>query len=407
MGDPFLGGIMTGITAIGAQRALKWVCLGLIGLTHFMGFSGFSAELGSNSAPLHFKFNRYTAENEALYKSLDSSGSYDNVVFALFVDSKARLWVGTVTGLSMHDGKEWEKRTLRREVPAGPLGFLARRSSFGPRYFTEGPSGTIWLGGGCALTRFREGRYEGIDPGTTAHGVGILGMAADRKGSLWVVTHENVQKYDGKTWTTVLSPYPGRVRMETATLYGAAVGTNGDVWIGGNAWGKLTEPFEHEGAIWVVDQEDKKRNGGPPMAPLFEFDGSKWKAYGKPQGLNAGFAVPELDGLGSVVARTPAGYFFHKGEIWEPVGEADALAGRRWILRMRNKGLLEGHSELLFRDGKRLVEVRPTDAQTGEVLDVGSEQFGLLCIAEDGARDCVWLGTTHGLYRIWREENGH
>ncbi len=401
-----MGGITMSVTSTSAQRTLKWACAALIGLAHSMTFSGLSAESGSNSVPLHFKFNRYTAENEALYRSRDSSGSYDNDVTALFVNSRNRLWVGTVTGLSMYDGTEWEKRTFRREVSAGPLGFLARRSSFGPRYFTEGPPGEIWLGGGCALTRFRERRYEGIDPGTTARGVGILGMAADRNGSLWVVTHANVQKYDGKTWTTVLSPYPGRVRMETATLSGAAVGTNGDVWIGGNAWGKLTKPFEHKGAIWVVDQQNRTRNGGPPMAPLFEFDGKKWKAYGKPQGLNAGFAVPELDGLGSVVARTPAGYFVHKGETWEPVGEAVALAGRRWILRMRKKGLLEGYSELLFRDGQHLVEVRPTDAQTRKIFDVGLEQFGLLRIAEDGARDCVWLGTTHGLYRIWPEKKG-
>jgi hypothetical protein len=315
------------VTSTSAQRTLKWICAGLIGLAHSMSFSELSAESGSNSLRLYFKFNRYTAENEALYRSHDSSGSYDDDVKALLLDSTGRLWVGTVTGLSMYDGNEWAKRTFRRELPAGPLGFLGRRSSFGPWQIAEGHSGTIWFGGGCALTCFREGRYENVNTGPTLTGLQILGMVADRTGCLWVVTHENVQKYDGATCTVVLSPYPGKVRREQGSLSGAAIGKNGDVWFGGNAYGKMTEPFEHDGAIWVVDRENKKRNLGPPMVPLYQFDGSKWKAYGKPQGLNSYFAVPEMDGLGGIVARTPAGYFVQRGESWVLAGVAEALKG--------------------------------------------------------------------------------
>ncbi len=50
------------------------------------------------------------------------------------------------------------------------------------------------------------------------------------------------------------------------------------------------------------------------MAPLYEFDGKGWKAYGRPQGLNVDFVVPELDGHGRVVARAYDGYFIQKGD---------------------------------------------------------------------------------------------
>ena len=231
-------------------------------------------------------------------------------------------------------------------------------------------------------------------------------MAVDRTGSLWVVTRESVHKYDGKTWTQVLCPYVAKsVHRELPELYGIAIETNGNVWIGGTVYGEPKEPWEHEGLIWVVDQERRKRNGGPPMAPVFEFDGKRWRAFGPPHGLNVKWTIPELDSRGRIALKSPKKrYYIREGDTWKSVTEADVIAGKRWVLREGKGGLSRRGSELLFRDGEHLVEVQPTNAQTGEVLDLESEQFVSLEMAEDPTRGCVWLGTFHGLYRIWREE---
>jgi len=161
---------------------------------------------------------------------------------------------------------------------------LLQISHCGPDRIAEGPAGTVWFGGLGGVWRFRDGRYKDIRPGSLGHS---LNLAADHSGSLWIVQKERVQKYDGNTWSTVLCPYIGKPKSSEARgLYGIAIGTNGNVWIGGTVYGEPKEPWEHDYPFWVVDQERRKRNQGPPMAPLFEFNGKGWRAFGPPHGLS-------------------------------------------------------------------------------------------------------------------------
>ena len=92
-------------------------------------------------------------------------------------------------------------------------------------------------------------------------------MTVDNGGLLWIVTMDSVQKYDGRAWSEVLSPYIAHtIHRQLPQLYGIVVGTNGSVWIGGTVYGDPLAPWKHDGAVWVVDQEKKKRADGPPMA---------------------------------------------------------------------------------------------------------------------------------------------
>lgn len=300
-----------------------------------------------------------------------------------------------MTGVAVFD----TSRTFR--VSGLPLNLaLLGITEFGPTIIAEGPPGTIWFGGFFGVWRFRDGRYEEIS--SSSEIAGVLAMAVDRDERLWVVQRLQVQRFDGQTWTTVLCPYlANSIHRELSGLHGIAIEKKGSVWIGSTVYGEPKEPWEHEGAIWVVDQERKKRGVGPPMAPLFEFDGKSWRAFGPPHGLNVKWAIPELDEQSQIFASTNKGYV-REGETWKRVEESDVLAGKRWILR--KKGFLGLYAELLFRDGERLVEVLPTNNQTGAVLDLGVEQMASLCIAEDRDRGCVWLGTFHGLYRIWKSK---
>lgn len=390
---------------------MKRLCIALIGLAQALAVEGHADGQATNAVQNRFKYELFTAQSGALHGAAKGNTHANDLVHAVFVDSKGRVWVGTRNGLAVYDGKQWTNRTFKIRGPSwserAVLGLMSI-SVCGQEKIAEGPPGTIWLGGsGCGVWRFRDGRYEEI--ASSPAGSSYLGMAVDRTGSLWVVCKQFVHKYEGRSWTTVLCPYVGKpASVEPPGLYGIAIDAQGSVWIGATVYGEPEAPWEHDGPFWVVDQARKKRGDGPPMAPLFAFDGKLWRAFGSPHGLGLRKhegAIPELDGQGRVVAKTPKGYYLREGETWRPSQGVDLSAGKSWVIRERRRGVLPGYAELLFREGDRLVEVQPIDHKTGEALDFGSEQFVALRMAEDRGRGCVWLGTMHGLYRIWPEKS--
>jgi len=384
---------------------IQGFCLALIGLALMAGSVCFSATQSPAPPVYRFEYESHTTQSGALYRSSGFATNNDDNVDAVLVGSGGRVWVGTVAGLAVYDGRRWDSRTFP-VVGVSPtvrkaLGLL-QMSHSGPNHIVEGPPGTVWLAGTCGIWRYRDGRYEAI----TSDSVGrILGVAVGREGELWVLSKEKVQTYGDGTWRTRLCPYIGRPKsIEAPGLVGIGIGTNGNVWIGGTVYGEPAQPWEHEGPVWVVDQGREQRNGGPPMAPVFEFDGKAWRAFGAPHGLDVKWAVPELDEQSRMTVRTPRGRFIREGDSWKALKGVGGFAGKRWVLQGRKRGLIKRGAELLYRDGERLLEVRPADARTGAVLDLGAESLPLLVIAEDPTRECVWLGTSHGLYRIWREK---
>lgn len=209
----------------------------------------------------------------------------------------------------------------------------------------------------------------------------------------------------GPNWTTVLCPYIGEAaNIEAPGFQGLTIDKRGVVWVGSVVYGEPSAPWEHVGPVWVVDQERKTRGNGPPMAALFAFDGIGWQAFGLPNGLplqeHQG-ATPKLDVDGRIVLNASGGDCVREGARWRHTQQVDEFAGKRWILRERQKGLSGGYSQLLYREGQLLVEVRPNDHNTGKLLDIRSEWLRSLCIAEDSESGSLWLGTAHGLYRIW------
>lgn len=375
-------------------------CIVIAAVAYAIGCSGGQESEGLSGRELRtFKCNSFNTANGALYRSTGGNRDYDDDVISVFADSKGWVWAGTVTGLAVYDGKRWTSRTFQAtRLPPGASTFLNsfQITESGPESIVEGPPGTIWFGGPCGIWQFRDDHYTEI--GSVSQIGYIHAMAVDQNGSLWVVDKSSVQRYEDETWSTVLCPYIGKpASYEAPGLRGIAIETTGNVWIGGTVYGVPKEPWEHEGSIWAVDQGRKKRNGGPPMAPLFRFDGKIWRAFGPPYGLDVKWANPELDQQGRIRAATPKGYFMFDGRTWERLTkEPDVTVGKRWILKER----ASGYAELLFREGERLVEVRPTDNRTGEVLDVRSQHIRSFSVAEDRNTGCLWLGTSHGLYKI-------
>jgi hypothetical protein len=338
-----------------------------------------------------FRYQRYDAAANALN---------DDSVHTLLMDSTRKLWVGTATGLTVYNGREWTKRQFL--VAAGKLTRSIIRSfggsdSCGPRYIVESPPGTVWLGGDFGVWRVRNGEYQKISSNSEI--AGMLGMTVDQQGNVWVVHKTSVFKFDGRDWTLVLRPYVGKpASREAPGLHSIAAGTNGSIWIGGTVYGEPAGPWEHDGASWVVGQ--KTRAEGPPMAPLFHFDGNRWRAFGAPHGLKVGSATPELTGEGSIrVWTAPNKQYVLDNKNWKPVSPPDVPVGKQWFFtRKKNR------TDLLFRDGDRIIPVRAKHYLTNEVLDFGREQLLLLHLtAQSPDSTCVWVGTSHGLFRIWLE----
>jgi len=393
-------------------------CIALVAVAQILDSAGLGAEVAQIPSHRQFKYESFDAASGALYRSSGGNADYNDTVRDVFVDSRGRVWVGSVNGLGVYDGSGWTTRTFG--LPSdGSLAVraalrLLRITEGGPTRIVEGPAGTIWFGGAMGIWRFRGGKYEEI-PSDIEH---INAMAADRVGGLWVVDRFATLRYDGQSWSTVLCPYIGKPRsFEAAGFRGIAIETSGVVWIGATAYRAFDEPWSHEGLVWTVDQEAKKRNGGPPMAPLFAFDGRVWRAFGPPQGLTAfykkaehrplggtprGWAVPEVAGDGRIVVRTPNGYFSNKGGAWSPTEEVDVQAGTRWVVRRKR----HRNSELLFWDGERFIEARPRDHQTGELLNEGGDLWGNWHLGEDPNSGDVWIGTRKGLFRVWPERQG-
>ena len=356
------------------------------------------------SLPHRFLCERYGAQNGVLYRSPGSATNSDDHVRAVLVDSRNRVWVGTVAGLSVLDGKHWSSTNF----PISGMSYgarLALRSlqvvGCGPDIIREGPGSTVWFSGPPGVWRFREGRYEHLDPASADE---ILDIAVDREGGVWSITKTTVKRNSGGGWETVLCPYVGKPKSSEARgLCGIAIDANGRVWVGGTVYGKPKQPWTHEGPVWAVDEVGKRRGGGPPMAALFEFTGAEWRAFGAPHGLDAKWTIPELDGQGRITLKTAEGRLTLDERAWKPIEESDAFANKRWLLVRAKGSWATRGSRLLFRDHAGLVEVPSARATSGEVLDLESEPSVSLRIAADDARGCVWVGTWHGLYRIWRQ----
>ena len=138
------------------------------------------------------------------------------------------------------------------------------------------------------------------------------------------------------------------------------------------------------------------------MAPLYMYDGVRWMAFGAEAGLKAKSARPVTPAPGRILAWTPNGYYVRAKERWSKLGsQPDFLTGQHWSLSERKRGFLSGYAKLTFRLGDQKIEVHPVNPESGETLNLDSEQLALLRVAEDKRRSCLWLGTRHGLYRIW------
>src|SRR5437879_7832256 len=107
------------------------------------------------------------------------------------------LWLGSATGLYRFDG-----------VRAEAFGWEQTRGAAVEALATSA-EGDLWVGlYGGILARVRGDRIETFKLPAPVQGATILYLAADRRGAVWVGTHNEVLRFDGRRWRRVAGAWP-------------------------------------------------------------------------------------------------------------------------------------------------------------------------------------------------------
>ena len=158
------------------------------------------------------------------YSSADGLAGDD--VTALLVDSRGFLWVGTTTGLSRFDGKEFKTFGRPDGLPHSRVNALL-----------EDRAGTIWVGTAAGAVRIDSDRnvMSPVDLGSES-GANVACFDQTRDGRLWVVAGRKlfVAADQSAPFRDVRLPVldrngPENPRFSIETL---AEGRDGDLWIG-------------------------------------------------------------------------------------------------------------------------------------------------------------------------------
>lgn len=189
--------------------------------------------------------NKVTAPKEVLNLTVYTSanGLSNNGIDDLAIDQQDRIWIGTLYGLNVFDGMNWDTINAGDGLPyeydkvlhfdkQGNLWIgsycngngLIKYDGQAFRLFTtaDGLSdnaimsiasqsdGTIWVGG-CIN---RACRYDGINwecfEDSSYLNTQVISICVENDSSIWFGTGDGVSHYDGKTWKKYLGPFESK-----------------------------------------------------------------------------------------------------------------------------------------------------------------------------------------------------
>jgi len=387
----------------------------------------------------------------------DPASLSSNVVQALHIDARDRVWVGTEGGgLSLLRANGEGFVHYRRERPAP----IALDDVWA---ITSDAEGAVWFGGfGGGLYRLdadsgavRAFRHDPTDP-TSLASDHVLTLAIDAAGTLWVGGAAGVDRWTGSAFDHVSAA------SEAAMTISLTADNDGGLWIGRsggldyrNADGHIRPAAERaglsnsgvtgvlrdrQGTLWIatrgglnrfVDGELRRLHGtprpspalvtGPVLAMLEDHEGGLWFAT-----LGAGLARLAPGWRNFSVLQPDEGRQESLSAV--PRGMAAALAdGYAWAVG--NGGVLDRVELATGRVERRLQGAgQLTDRRLWSVLQTGDgalwvgHQTGLLRLTADGGALRHWRadGSAPGLPAgpidlliddgnggLWLSANGH
>jgi signal transduction histidine kinase len=273
------------------------------------------------------------------------------------------LWLGTEGGLFRFDGVRAEEfgREQTRGAEAAALATSAE--------------GDLWVGlFSGALARVRGERIEIFRLPATLQGAPILYLAPDRDGVVWVGTHNEVLRFDGRRWRQVAGAWPrGSTYADSGGVWGLALGRDGTLW----AKNVLGTYYLRPGAAGF---EAAPGYGGGVFNFARASDGRLWTADFTTRRF---YALPDL----KPGARPPPRQF---GAAVPPPALGAATMDRDGALWIANRVTFG-----LYRIGSvtRPAELERFAVSQGLTTDLAAIVF------EDREGD-VWVGTARGLDRF-------
>ncbi len=140
---------------------------------------------------------------------------------ALHVDRAGRIWVGTDAGLAKRENGTWQTYTPDNSpLPAADV-----------RTIVEAEDGSLWFGTWASGVAHYDPTADSWQVYNAADGMvanGVLALAQDSRGAIWIGTEGGASRFDGETWQSYQTS-DGLVDNFVISMF---EDDEGQVWIG-------------------------------------------------------------------------------------------------------------------------------------------------------------------------------
>ncbi len=241
------------------------------------------------------------------------------------------IWFGTVEGVRSYDGITWEFHSAEK-VMVGSVNTVC-----------AAPDGSVFVGGRAGISRFKEGGWRGLFPGTGLAFGEIHKLIVARDGFLWAATAWGLVRFHQNRWTCYTDGETAarlrqdkKLRSLNIELLPEAITTRprpGTPELNRHDIAELAE--DATGRLWLATAAGE-------ILSFHPGDGT-WHLYNESDGLVCGrrpSILPLADGRVWVVYDTGSGH-------------VNVFAGERWkALRLADVGVPGDAGNLLqTRDG--------------------------------------------------------
>ena len=361
----------------------------------------------------------------------DSTSLVADMVYRLHVDSRNRLWVGTIAGLDLLDratGRFRHFKSSRQDPSTLSGGSIAG--------IAEGPDGEIWVAtmtAGLNVLSLPEGRVRRVGhENQDRHSLmsdSINSLKIDADGLLWVAVDKGADVLDlhAKRFHHVAPRDPLSGELENRTVWSVAEDRNGDVWMGtddglyryGRQDSRMVVYRENSnnpaalcssGLAFVFSDSRGELWAGSDRQGLsrYDFAHDAFINYGTRPGDNAGLALHRYFGICEGVDRrlwlaTMSGLLEYDARA-DTFIEHGAMAAQLRVVQA------DSHGKVWLGTWQETLECYDPETGRSQVYrhdpdDPASLSNNVvICMLED-SRQRLWVGTGNGLNLYHRATN--
>lgn len=227
--------------------------------------------LGSNKYGLFF----YSFIDDQLKNfranELNPLGLSHNTIFALYLDSKQNLWIGTKKGLcKLEAGQSNFKRYFNNEANEHGL------SSNVIYAINEDINGTIWIGTeGGGINKFDRNEFTHYTVDDGLSGNSVYGIQIDKAGIIWLSTDNGISSFNSETLQFRNFIADDGLQGNQFSPGASFKSKTGDIWFGGSNGFNVFKPqnirlnpIPPRTIITSLYINDSKVNISDPQSPL-------------------------------------------------------------------------------------------------------------------------------------------